>query len=92
MGRQLQSIQETRNFVQIERGDILRPAVLDNLADVPRTLEWIGEINLISAPDDVSWRGNSGHVASLEPWFVGIQADRIDELVTRVQKSIIGLL
>ena len=44
MRRQIQFFQEARNFVQVQVSNVLLPAILNDLADVPFALEWIGEI------------------------------------------------
>jgi hypothetical protein len=52
MRRQVQFIQEALHFVQVQARDVLRPAVLDNLTDIPLALEWIGQIEPVGAPDE----------------------------------------
>ena len=64
MRRKIQLVQEARHFVQVQAGDVFRPAVLDDLADEPFPLEWIGQIKSIGAPDDMFWRREAGLVCA----------------------------
>lgn len=53
----MQFVQQARHFIQVQLSNILRPTVFDDLADILLALEWIGEIEPVCAPDDVSaWR------------------------------------
>jgi hypothetical protein len=52
----VQNVQQPRDLVQIQRTDVRRVAVHQHLADIPRPLEVVGQINPVGAPDDVPGR------------------------------------
>jgi hypothetical protein len=65
---QVQFVQEARHFSQVQVGNVFCLAMLNHLANVSIALERVGEIQPISAPNDMPRSRDNGHVCASVQW------------------------